>query len=91
VRPDPHGTPPPVPERLAPMLAQRADLLARVEHVEAENRKLRASLNMGAGPRLLQSQAGVAALLLVFAAGFAGGFFAGRAQQSADTMMNGTF
>jgi hypothetical protein len=78
-------------EDLAPMLAQRADLFARLEHVEAENRKLQASLNMGAGPRLLQSPAGIAMLLLALAAGFAGGFFASRAQEKENTLMNGTF
>jgi hypothetical protein len=73
------------------MLAQRHELIARIERVERENKKLQAALHLGAGPRLLQSPAGVAAVLLVLLAGLAGGLWAGSAQQAEQQFMNGVF
>ena len=82
---------PPASQRLAAMLAQRADLLARIDRVQEENRKMQAALNLGAGPRLLQSPAGVGLLLFALLAGAAAGFWAGQAQHAEQSFMNGMF
>jgi hypothetical protein len=83
--------PPPLSSKLAPMLAQRAELLARIERVEIENRKLQASLNLGAGPRLLQSPAGIAAIFFMLIVGLMGGFWFGKLEQKEQSFSNGLF
>ena len=77
--------------KLAPMLAQRADLLARIERVEIENRKLQAALNLGAGPRLLQSPGGIAAIFFMLIVGLMGGFWFGRFEKREQSFTNGMF
>jgi hypothetical protein len=83
--------PPPLSDKLAPMLAQRADLLARIEKVENENKKLQKKLNLGAGPRLLQSPAGIAAVFLMLIAGLMGGFWYGRLVQKGQSFTDALF
>jgi hypothetical protein len=83
--------PPPLSDKLAPMLAQRADLLTRIERVEIENRKLQAALNLGAGPRLLHSPAGIVVIFVMLAIGLMGGFWFGRLEKKEQSFSNGLF
>jgi hypothetical protein len=88
---DDDDDPPPLSDKLAPMLAQRADLLARIERVENENKKLSKKLNLGAGPRLLHSPAGIAAVFLMLVLGLMGGFWYGRLELKGQSFSNGLF
>jgi len=78
-------------ERLVPLLAHRAELVARLERIEGENRKLQADLDMGAGAALLRSPAGIVAVVLALVLGAMAGVWSAKGDAGSKSFMGNVF
>jgi hypothetical protein len=82
---------PPSSRRLGSMISDRADLIARIGHVEAENARLEVLLRRGPSARLLGSPTGIVAILLAVILGALAGVWTGNADARGRTVMGNLF